>query len=244
MAATVREVMNPELFALGLTDSAETALGSILALGITAAPVLDSGGHPLGVVSLRDLAAPKPGVAASERMSSPPAVVRAAASIPEAARMVAETGYRHLVVVDETRRAVGMVSAVDLIRGLLGWPAPHPVAFPHLDVKTGLQWTDDAVLDERMLDAAPDGPGLLVLVHSRPGVPDSLVWVESAWSVRNRLFDMLELPPESAELRHLLTLRPQLRFRTATTGDPVVLERVAAALRDEARHARPPQAGA
>jgi CBS domain-containing protein len=39
---------------------------------------------------------------------------------------VAETNMHHLVVVDATGRAVGMLSALDLLRALVGLPAAPP----------------------------------------------------------------------------------------------------------------------
>jgi CBS domain-containing protein len=243
MAATVREIMNRELFSVPPSATAEATLGGLLALGITAAPVTDGGGHPLGVVSLRDLAGPAAGATVGERMSSPAAVVLAGSTIAEAGRLLAETGHRHLVVVDEGGRAAGMLSAIDVVRGLLGLPVPHPVAFPHLEARTGLQWTDDAEMDAEGVNAAPEGPGVVALVYSRPGVPDAVVWAEQARDVRMRLLDMLQLPQESPELRRLLaTPRPRLRFRVGLTADPAAADRVATGLRDAARHLPPPAA--
>jgi CBS-domain-containing membrane protein len=43
--------------------------------------------------------------------------------------MLAEHGTHQLVVVDDNGRAIGMVSAVDFVRGLLGVPAEHPHTF-------------------------------------------------------------------------------------------------------------------
>jgi CBS domain-containing protein len=235
MAATVADVMNPELFSLRASDSAESALAGILALGITAAPVLDPDGRPLGVVSLRDLVGGRrEGSIAGARMTSPAAVVRARATIAEAAQLVGTTGYRHLVVVNEDGRAVGMVSAVDLIRGLVGLPATHPAAFPHFDAATGVSWTDDAVLDADAIEWIPGGPGLVALIHDAPGEPRRVVWVEAAANVSTRLAEMLAAPQEDPELALWLRRREALRFRVALVGDPERRERLAAALRARA----------
>jgi CBS domain-containing protein len=225
VSATVREIMNGELFCVGPDDPAASTVQGILSMGITAAPVLDGDRRPLGVVSLRDLIEAGNGARVSERMTSPAVVVRDDAGIADAARLVGETGHRHLVVVEETGCAVGMVSTVDLVRALVGLPARHPGSFPHFDRGTGLTWTDDIALDDSHLDVAPDGPGLILLVHDAPGVPRRVVWVESSERAYTRLTDMLSLPQESPELARWLDDRAQLRFRIGVVRDAAALGR-------------------
>jgi CBS-domain-containing membrane protein len=74
-----------------------------------------------GVVTLRDLAA---------RAKEPPraavTTVSAGASIAEAARALASENLHHLVVVGATGEAIGILSSLDVVRGLLGLPARHP----------------------------------------------------------------------------------------------------------------------
>jgi CBS domain-containing protein len=123
---TVADIMNRQVLYLAEGSRAELAREPILRFGVTAVPVLDDDGRPVGIVSLRDLLA-------SERRvepTSPVCSVLDATPLDEAARALAETDFHHLVVVDEKGRAVGMVSAVDLLRGLLDLPARHPAAFP------------------------------------------------------------------------------------------------------------------
>ena len=230
--------MNPELFNVGPDVSVASTREGILAMGITAAAVLDGNQRPLGVASLRDLVEAPDGAPTSERMTSPAVVVRDDARIADAALLIGETGYRHLVVVDETGRAVGMVSAVDLVRALAGLPAQHPAAFPHLDTKTGLIWTDDTALDMAHLGAATHGPGLIMLVHDAPGVPRRVVWAEPAANVFTRLTGMLTLPQESPELARWLADPAGLRFRVAVAFDTAALgEGLAEAVREKERDA-------
>ena len=113
------------------------------------------------------------------------------AGVGEAARRLARTRYHRLIVVDGGGRAVGMVSALDVIRGLLGLPTPHPASFPHLDHETQFSWTDDLPLELEEIEAAPDGPGIVVLLHGGARVPERLVWAEASESVRGRLREML-----------------------------------------------------
>jgi CBS domain-containing protein len=226
--------MNPELFRIGPEEPAASALGGILAMGITAAPVLDESRHPLGVVSLRDLVEAPVGARAAERMTSPADAVRDDARIGDAARLIGETGHRHLVVVDSDGRAVGMVSAVDVVRALTGLPARHPAAFPHLDMRTGLTWTEDMRLDSAHVDAISDSPGLILLVRDAPGAPRRVVWAEVAGRAFTRLTDMLSLPQEDPELERLLEERAPLHFRVGTAFDKATLKKgLAEVLRDK-----------
>jgi CBS domain-containing protein len=217
MALTVSEIMNREVFSVGPAESVNATREAILALGITGVPVVDEEGKPLGLVSLRDLVGERAGATAGERMTRPPATVPAEARLGEAARRLAGTRYHRLIVVDEKGRVVGMVSAVDIIRGLLGLPAPHPASFPHLDRETGLSWTDDLPLELDEIEAAPDGPGVLVLLHGGAGVAERVLWAESPETVRHRLKEMLTTTQPGllgAWLEH-----GGLRFRAASAPD-------------------------
>jgi len=237
MALRVSEIMNGELFSVGMEDQLDMALRAVLLLGITGVPVLDADGKPLGLVSLRDLVADKPRSTVGERMTRPPATVPAHASIGAAARILAGTRYHRLIVVDDEGRAVGMVSSVDIIRGLLGLPATHPASFPHLDRETGLSWTDEMALDPQHILAAPSGPGVLVVYHGGAGVAERAVWAEATDSLRQRLTDMLtdaQPAPLAAWLEH-----GGIRFRAAAVPDAA--ERAEALAAAHRRMAAQPQ---
>lgn len=228
MALRVSEIMNGELFSVGKEDAVDMALRGILALGVTGAPVLDEDGKPVGLVSLRDLVADKPGTTVEARMTRPPATVAADALIGAAARLLARTGYHRLIVVDKGGTAVGMLSTLDVIRGLIGLPAPHPAAFPHVDRETGLTWTDDTPLERGEIQVAPEGPGVLVLLHGSAGMPEQVVWAEAPESVRHRLVEMLtttQPPPLASWLEH-----GGLRFRAAAVRLPSEREEAVASV--------------
>lgn len=231
MSANVCEIMNRELFSVRPSDTVAAARVAILGLGITAAPVLDDAGRPIGVVALRDLVGAGDGERVDAHMTSPPIVVRTGAAVRDAGRLLGETGLRHLVVVDESDgHAVGVVSAVDVLRSLLGIAARHPPAFTHLDVR-GLTWTDDVPLVEERVEAAPDGPGVVLLVHDVVDRPARVVCVEWTHNVRTRLLDYLSLPQGAHELARWLERRDELRFRAAA----VASAEVGAAVVDELR---------
>ncbi len=130
MAATVRDFMNPKLVYLREGDRAALALQPILDFGITAVPVVDEDHRPVGVVSLRDLVDPK---RQSARVSTPVEKIGIDAPIALAARAMTDADVHHLVVVDADGRAAGMLSALDIVRALLGVAAKHPRSIETFD---------------------------------------------------------------------------------------------------------------
>lgn len=225
MARLVSEIMNSEVFHLRPDDEIDHALRYLEGLGISGAPVMDRSGELVGVVSLKDLIK-RGGARVSERMSHPAVSVGPRDSIQLAAALVAEGGYRRLPVVDEQGALVGVVSALDLLRGLLGVPVTHPDAFPHYDRETGLNWTDDRRLELDQLDTAPDGPGILMLRVGGKGASERALWSEPSRNVRQRLYELLQEPERHPMLQRLLQRHPgQLRFRVASLPDPAVRHR-------------------
>jgi CBS domain-containing protein len=121
----VRDHMNPQLVYIRQGDRAGIALKPILEFGITAVPVVDDDHKPVGVVSLRDLVDPK---RQSKRVSEPVVSIDKNASVIEAARLLADANVHHLVVVDSNGHVAGMISALDVVRALIGLEAKHPSA--------------------------------------------------------------------------------------------------------------------
>jgi CBS domain-containing protein len=113
--ALVRDFMNPHMLYLRSGNRVELALKPILDFGLTAVPILDEDGFPVGVVSLRDLIG-------GARPSRPHVVhtIGVASSLEEAAAILVQHELHHVVVVDEGGKAVGMLSSHDVMRGLAG----------------------------------------------------------------------------------------------------------------------------
>jgi CBS domain-containing protein len=110
---------------------------------ISAVPIVDAQGVPVGIVSESDLLlkerrrelesessllhprrrrqqrAKAEGVVAWEIMTKPPITVRSDAMLPQAARLMQERNVRRLVVVDERSKIVGIVSRSDLLQVFL-----------------------------------------------------------------------------------------------------------------------------
>ena len=231
MARTVDEVMNRELFSLRGDESPPQAIRYLLSLGVSGAPVLAADGHPTGVVSLKDLAGAPEDEPVANLMTTPAATIPERSEISTAAGQLADRGYHRLVAVDRQGRAVGIVTALDLLRGFMGKPAHHGDAFPHQDPETGLCWCDDHPLGLSHVDHAPEGAGVLALVWAGVGHRDLMIWAEEAESIRSRLIDLLSTP-QSSPLDQILR-RADLRFRAARELDPVRRSRAVAMLRDQ-----------
>jgi CBS domain-containing protein len=228
MARFVREIVNPEVFALRSDARSEDALDAILEFGITAVPVLDDERRPIGVTSLRDLV--REGRAS--RIVSPAISVPMDASVEDAARVMAESGRHHLVVVGSDGRAVGMLSSLDLLRALIGLPAKAPATFPHYDAELDVSWIDATPLDVEHIGAAPEGPGVLVLSMGGSRRTECDLWVESPAALRTRLVAMLEIPQSDIPALARILERRDLRFRCATIADAARRDAVAMRLRD------------
>ena len=126
MSKTVKDIMNPKLLYIRDGDRVALARRQIVEFGVTAVPVLDETHRPVGVVSLRDLALPE---GETFEPSGKVETVLDTSTVEDGARRLAESDYHHLVVVDDKGVAVGMVSALDFLRALVGLPPRHPQAF-------------------------------------------------------------------------------------------------------------------
>jgi CBS domain-containing protein len=219
----VADIMNRELFHFRPGDSLATAPRFLLALGITAAPVLDEDGVPLGVLSLRDCVLDVAADATvGERMTRPAVTVSAGTTVEAAARILGETQLRRLIAVDENGEAVGVISAVDIIRALVGLAPRRP--FPTVDVATGLTWTDDTLLESDRIEVAPEGPGVFLLVDWTRGAP-RVLWGEWTHDIRTRLLDLLSLPQDEAVLSRILAA-DRVWFRAAPLADTPARRRI------------------
>ena len=238
MARTVADIMNKELLALRPDLPAREVLDLLRSFCVGAAVILDENRKPEGVVSLRDQLDTDRCV--HDVMTRPVACVSMSATIEAAAEQMARGDRHHLAVVDGTGAAVGMLSTLDLLRGLLDLPARHPAAFPHWDPLTCTSWTDDRALDAENARQAPDAPGVLLLVMSRRAERDAIVWVEAATNVRARVLACASRPTqEEPALTRVLALSG-LRFRASHVEDPATREAIVRDLRSNLDHMPPP----
>lgn len=138
---TVIDVMTRDLISVDPSRSFKDIAYLLSAKRISAVPVLDNVGRPLGVVSESDLilkeelqAPPSPGWlnrrlrtvrarasarTAQQLMSAPAVTVEPGLSLPDAARLMATRHITRLIVVDAEGLAVGIVTRSDLLQVFL-----------------------------------------------------------------------------------------------------------------------------
>lgn len=213
----VREIMTRQLFSCVPGEGAGEALEYLMMLNIHAAPVLDEETHePVGMISLSDLTGELGEQTVRGRMSYPAAFVLQTAPMSEAARVIAHTGFHHLVVVDGDHHAVGFVSAIDVIRAQMGWTRPGAPPVEPPPAAPELEWSAQEKLSETGLLAAPEGPGLFVLLRVPEDLPPTVLWAQASGNMRARLAELLEEPP--ARLARYVE-RGHLYFRAAGVPD-------------------------
>jgi CBS domain-containing protein len=140
---TVSDVMTSRVHVAGPMAPFKLLVQLIEDNRISAVPIVDGQGIPVGIVSEGDLllkerrleleSAPSllhhrrrreqrakaEGIVASEIMTAPPITVRCDATLPQAARLMQESNVRRLVVVDERGKIAGIVSRSDLLQVFL-----------------------------------------------------------------------------------------------------------------------------
>ncbi|MEW2412856.1 CBS domain-containing protein [Streptomyces sp. NPDC046866] len=116
---TVAELMTPRAVTVRPGTAFKEVARLLHEFDITAVPVVDETGHPVGVVSEADLLRRRTAGAAptaEDLMTSPAVTARAEWSVVRAARVMQRHGVKRLPVVDADGRVVGVLSRSDLIR--------------------------------------------------------------------------------------------------------------------------------
>jgi CBS domain-containing protein len=134
---TVEDVMTHDVVSVAPDASYREVVDALVESGVSAAPVVDAGGHVVGVVSEADLLhkveavgddrhrrifggrrsdAKATAATAADLMTAPAVVIEPGASVAAAARRLEAEHIKRLPVVDVHRRLVGIVSRRDLLR--------------------------------------------------------------------------------------------------------------------------------
>jgi hypothetical protein len=208
--------MNREMLTVRPSDSAEDALLRLLAFKVSGAPVVGDAGELVGVVSWRDLVGAEGLV--QDFMSAPAVTVPLDESVESAAWLLAQSGKHRLIAVEQGR-PLGVVSSLDVIRGLLGLPSAHPDSFPHFDPDAALKFTDDLPLSREAAHHVPEAEGLLVLVQGGKNQEEQTVWVEACSNLRAHVHAVAS--DAGKRIPHLAAAfeRGELRFRVAIAPD-------------------------
>jgi hypothetical protein len=132
--------------------------------------------------------------------------------------------------VNEHGVAVGALSALDLLRAMLGLAsAQEPIETA--PAQRDLAWSNAELLELGAAHRAPEAPGIILL---SPGVDTEgrrPVWVEASVDIRERLDQMLRNPQDDPKLEALLAAYPRsVRFRCSIVRGAERRERLARAL--------------
>lgn len=114
----VADLMTLTPITVGRATSSKEVARLLRNFDITAMPVVDEAGRPVGVVSEADLLRRRPpgGAATAERLMTSPAVTaRPEWSVVRAARLMQRHGVKRLPVIDKAGRVTGVLSRSDLI---------------------------------------------------------------------------------------------------------------------------------
>jgi CBS domain-containing protein len=186
--ATVSAVMTRCPISVPADAPLRTVAGVLAGRRVSAVPVVDRAGTPIGVVSEIDLI--RAGMeqdldrnTASEVMTGPVVSISADAPLPAAAHRLAEAGIRRLFVVEDGR-LTGVLSRRDLLAGYLR--ADDEI---HADVEHDVR----ALLRERELVTAEVRDGVVLLLgrvewHSEVApLGEAAAAVAGVVEVRNRV---------------------------------------------------------
>ena len=222
MKQRVGDIMSCELFAVGPADAVDMVRASLLSLGITGVPVVDAERRPLGMVSLRDILSCRDAQTAADLMTEPAVTIPATATVDETARKLLASGLRRLAVVDAEGRVVGVASAIDVVRGLVGDDGHRTQKPSQAD---DVAFSESAVLDMDEVQGVAAAPGILLLVQGKKAA-SQVVWAEASMDLRARLLDLLSLPQRDHPRLEQWLRQPNLRFRVAEIGAEVERQRV------------------
>ena len=129
-AQTVREVMTPDPITVRADEAIQVAAALLEENEISGLPVVDSGGALIGVLAESDLVRARATpylwknwqtLAVGDLMHSPALTADREMTLAEAAALMDRTHVHRLIVVAEDQQTpVGIVSASDLVRSMVG----------------------------------------------------------------------------------------------------------------------------
>lgn len=122
-ARTAAEMMTANPVSIGQYATVTEAAAFLTSRGISAAPIIDEAGRPVGVVSRSDILfhchTALPGRTPAYALMTPTVFcVRPDASAQEVVETMVGLGVRRLFVVDDGGVLVGVISALDVLRFL------------------------------------------------------------------------------------------------------------------------------
>jgi len=116
MRMAVERIMVKSVVEVDETESVGAARQLMENYDISALPVVDAEGSPVGIVTASDLVTDYDDVLPVSRiMTTLLHTLEPSADVSEAARLMRDHGHHHVIILDE-KRIVGIVSSLDLLR--------------------------------------------------------------------------------------------------------------------------------
>jgi CBS domain-containing protein len=231
MARTAAEIMDRDFVYASHGESILELLHHMEERGLSSAPVLDLDGRPLGSATVREIESCHDIEELADHLTRSAVSVNQHTSIEVAARALAERQADSLVLVNEHGVAVGALSALDLLRAVLGLNNTQSVRGKTHVLRADLAWSNAEYLELSAAHRAPEAPGLIALSAGADTEAKRPLWAESSLNIRERLDKMLRNPQGDPKLEALLTVYPRtLRFRCVVVHDARRRERLARAL--------------
>jgi CBS-domain-containing membrane protein len=118
------DIMNPDVFMLSASAPADQAAWELAMRGFTGAPVRDESGRLVGVLSRSDLMDPERNEGSLETKEVQDLMTRAIfalspdAPVIRAIRLMVREGIHRVVVMDDDRDVVGIVTSTDVLNAL------------------------------------------------------------------------------------------------------------------------------
>jgi len=236
---TAAEVMNRTFFHASPSDSIGVLLHEMAERGLGSVPVLDSMHKPLGVAITAEIEGCYDLQEVIERLHRKAVCVDQHTPLDVAARALVRHPSSCLVLVDGGGAAVGTLSALELLAGVLG--TEEPSASDHAHGRDP-DWEHADILELGAAHRAPEAAGIILL---SPGFDENhrrRVWAESTINMRERLDQMLREPQDEESLEALLEEYPRaVRFRCLAVEDEAQRETLADVLCNVERgSSRPP----
>ncbi len=127
MKTKVSEIMTPNPICAKVPGTKRDVLRLLVKHNITGVPVVNEEGYLVGIVSRRDIFEHPEEEQLALLMRKDVPVVNVDDSIEDAARTMLRYGRRHLVVVDENRRVLGVITPQDFLRVIVERKISTPV---------------------------------------------------------------------------------------------------------------------
>jgi len=123
MTLGISDILRKKLESVEDTTSIQEVAKKMKARDVSSLVVVDPNGKPVGIVTERDIVTkvcindiPTSTVISKEIMSTPLITIKGKSSTSTAAEMMIKNDVRHLLVIDDENKPIGIITPLDLTR--------------------------------------------------------------------------------------------------------------------------------